>query len=178
MRDKVIDFVKTKIESLTWEEPIWEFCSGWDASVRKLFEGKDYHTLDLYQWGDVEVVTDVKNIPLEDNSVGLALLLEALEHIDEPKKAIDEIFRVLKPNGLFIVTTHTCWEIHGTDQYKDYWRFMPDGLSYLLASFRDVEIILDGPTNQPWGGGIWATAYKPQVKTSKNKKIIVGEENK
>lgn len=167
MRDKVVQFVKDQIEKLDWQEPVWEFCSGWDPSIRQVFKGKDYHSFDQHQWGGVDVVGNVKDLSLESEVVGLALMLEALEHIDESQKAIDEIYRVMRPGAYLILTTHMAWELHGTEQYGDYWRFLPDGLNYLLRKFEDVEITLDGWSTQP--SGIWAVAKKPGEVSKKSR---------
>ncbi|MBI4854370.1 MAG: class I SAM-dependent methyltransferase [Acidobacteria bacterium] len=46
---------------------------------------------------------DATNIPLEENTIDLVLLLDVLEHVDD-KALLQEIFRVLKPNGLALIT--------------------------------------------------------------------------
>lgn len=49
------------------------------------------------------VQTDITNIKFEDNRFDVILCLHVLEHIIDDKKAIGELFRVLKPNGYAIV---------------------------------------------------------------------------
>jgi 2-polyprenyl-3-methyl-5-hydroxy-6-metoxy-1,4-benzoquinol methylase len=44
-------------------------------------------------------------IPLDDNSVDVVVTLETIEHIENYDKFIDEVKRVLKPDGLAIVST-------------------------------------------------------------------------
>lgn len=46
-----------------------------------------------------------EDFPLEDNSFELVTLLEVIEHIRNKEHVISEIYRVLKPNGILIVTT-------------------------------------------------------------------------
>ena len=44
-------------------------------------------------------------IPLEDNSVDIVVSFETIEHHDEHLKMLDEISRVLRPNGILIIST-------------------------------------------------------------------------
>lgn len=47
---------------------------------------------------------DVHKIPLRSNQVDVALISEALEHVENPKMVLNEVYRVLKPNGTVIIT--------------------------------------------------------------------------
>jgi SAM-dependent methyltransferase len=44
-------------------------------------------------------------LPFDDNSFGLIWALDLLEHMEHPKQALSEIARVLKPEGVFLITT-------------------------------------------------------------------------
>jgi len=46
-----------------------------------------------------------QGIPLEDNRADYATLLALIEHLDRPNNLIKEVYRVLKPGGLIILTT-------------------------------------------------------------------------
>ena len=46
---------------------------------------------------------DIEDVPLENASVDIALLSQALHHADHPEKAISEAFRILKPNGRIVI---------------------------------------------------------------------------
>lgn len=48
---------------------------------------------------------DATNIPLEDNSVDVVISFETIEHHDQHEKMMAEIKRVLKPNGITIIST-------------------------------------------------------------------------
>lgn len=50
-------------------------------------------------------VGDGESIPLPDNSVDVVTTFETIEHIPDYKKFIDEVRRVLKPDGLAVVST-------------------------------------------------------------------------
>ena len=56
-------------------------------------------TLALYR-GDLN-----EPLPLDDNNLDVALSLATLEHLDEPDLHLREIYRILKPGGLLLLTT-------------------------------------------------------------------------
>ncbi|GHC08202.1 ArsR/SmtB family transcription factor [Cerasicoccus arenae] len=65
---------------------------------------------------------DIENVPLEDGSVELALLSQALHHAEKPAKAIAEAYRILKPGGTLVVLDlkeHQFEKAH--ELYADRW---------------------------------------------------------
>lgn len=52
---------------------------------------------------------DIMNLSYNDSSFDLVLHSETLEHINNPKKAIQECLRVLKPGGICVFTTPVLW---------------------------------------------------------------------
>jgi len=50
-------------------------------------------------------VGDGESIPLEDNSVDVVITFETIEHIKDYNRFMDEVMRVLKPDGVAIVST-------------------------------------------------------------------------
>ncbi len=64
--------------------------------------------------------------------------MEVLEHADAPEQAISEIHRVLKKDGILLLSTPFLFEIH--DRPNDYYRFTEFGLRHLLRGFRRVEV--------------------------------------
>jgi SAM-dependent methyltransferase len=48
-------------------------------------------------------------IPYDDNTFDIVFSANVMEHIQEPETVFKEIFRVLKPNGLFIAKTPNKW---------------------------------------------------------------------
>jgi SAM-dependent methyltransferase len=99
-------------------------------------------------------VCDMK--PIADASIGVVLNMESLEHIAYPQRAINEIYRVLKPDGFLILTTVMHFKVHRAP--RDYWRFAPDGLELLLKRFKIVDCTMEGGFKRP--KGIWITARK------------------
>ncbi len=48
---------------------------------------------------------DIQNIKHDDNSFDIVISFETVEHVPNCRKAINELFRVLKPGGKLILTT-------------------------------------------------------------------------
>ena len=54
---------------------------------------------------------DNENFPFEDNFFDVVCMLAVFEHI-EPDKLVDvhkDVYRILKPNGMYVMTTPTFW---------------------------------------------------------------------
>ncbi|MCD8482932.1 MAG: metalloregulator ArsR/SmtB family transcription factor [Verrucomicrobia bacterium] len=65
---------------------------------------------------------DIEQVPLQDNSMDLALLSQALHHAQHPRKAIQEAWRVLRPGGELLIldlNEHTFEKAR--ELYADLW---------------------------------------------------------
>ena len=62
----------------------------------------DLVTADLYS-PIVDVKADICDLPFEDNSFDVIFCNHVLEHIEDDKKAMQELFRVLKKGGMAIL---------------------------------------------------------------------------
>ncbi len=164
MREAIVNYVKWAIERFPFEEPILDTCAGWEPNYyQPLFPGKRYLKQDMQDFDPpcIDILCDITDMePIPDESIGLVLNLESLEHIAHPQKAIDEIHRVLKPEGLLILTTVMHFKIHHAP--KDYWRFTPEGIELLLGKFKILDCTLEGDLKRP--KGIWTTARKTSEK--------------
>src|SRR3989339_629096 len=72
----------------------------------------EYIGLDPYKEVAPEIVANAWEIPLPDNSVDGIVLNQSLEHIAQTEKTISEIKRVLKLNGIGIVTVPQTMKNH------------------------------------------------------------------
>jgi len=54
---------------------------------------------------NVKKDSGVSKLPYEDNSFDVVIMNEVIEHIENPKKAVLEIRRILKKTGRYIITT-------------------------------------------------------------------------
>jgi len=139
MRDSMKDFMAVCVDNLSFPEPIYEFgalqTEGQEgfADLRPLFPGKQYIGTDFREGRGVDLVLDLHNINLPENSVGSAIVLDTLEHVEYPRKAMDQLHRVLCPNGLVIISSVMRARIHSYPD--DYWRFTPGAFESLLKAF-------------------------------------------
>ncbi len=49
----------------------------------------------------------IDKINLANDSVDCVIMLAVLEHLDKPSQVLNEVYRILKPNGLLCLTTPT-----------------------------------------------------------------------
>jgi SAM-dependent methyltransferase len=94
--------------------------------------------LDVERGIGVQVIGDAQALGIRDASFDVVLCTEVLEHLPEPQRAIDEMFRVLVPGGQLLLTTRFLFPIH--DAPNDYFRFTKYGLRHLLRRFEIVEL--------------------------------------
>ena len=76
-----------------------------EQAFYKLFRNQkniQYTTTDLFS-PLADVKADICNLPFEDNSYDIIFCNHVLEHIPDDTKAMQELFRVLKPGGMAIL---------------------------------------------------------------------------
>lgn len=121
----------------------------------------------------IDLVGSVLDIPVSDACYDLVMSQEVLEHVEDPKTAVAEMFRVLKPGGgmlylqiPFIIGYHPC--------PHDYWRFTHEGILELVKS-AGFKVVDSGVTVGPATGYyrilvefcaiiasiLWYRLYKP-----------------
>lgn len=64
----------------------------------------NYDRLNIREVPHINLVQDLTKTDLEDNLYDVVLAWHVLEHILEDKKAINEAYRILKPNGSFLIS--------------------------------------------------------------------------
>ncbi|MBU1670591.1 MAG: class I SAM-dependent methyltransferase [Actinobacteria bacterium] len=139
MRESIKQFVQICVEEFGASEPVFEFGSlqvpGQEgfADLRPFFRNMQYVGFDIREGPGVDVVLDLLDNNLPDESAGTVLIMDTLEHVEYPRQAIEEAFRILRPNGLLLISSVMNYVIHGYP--NDYWRFTPEGFKSLLQQF-------------------------------------------
>ncbi len=153
MRDNTKAFCRVVAESLDCPGPIHEFGSFQTrgqldyADLRGLFPGRSYVGSDLRPGPGVDRVEDVAALSFPSGSVGTAIAIETFEHVFEIRSAFDEVFRVLKPGGVFVVTLPLNFRIH--DFPDDYWRMTPSALRRMLSPYAATLTVAQGYAKFP-----------------------------
>ena len=138
MQPVVRDFVQDALEALELPDPVVEFGSlqveaEQDADLRPLFAGRPFTGTDFREGPGVDRVEDLRALTYEDDSVGTAICLETLEHVEDPLTACRELARVVRPGGVCLVSTPLLLGIHGYP--NDFFRYTPEGMRSLLKPF-------------------------------------------
>ena len=108
-----------------------EFCSHLDYVSQDFcqYDGKG-NGKGLYggSWDTtkIDIVSDISEIPVKNNSFDAVMCIEVFEHIPEPVKAIQEFNRILKSKGRLIITAPFCSLTHMApyyfgNGYSKYW---------------------------------------------------------
>src|SRR5690606_16514451 len=61
-----------------------------------------------------DVKADIQNLPFEDNSFDVIFCNPVLEHVEDDKKALSELFRVMKPCGWGILQVPIRYQLKKT----------------------------------------------------------------
>ncbi|AEG18354.1 methyltransferase domain-containing protein [Methanobacterium paludis] len=140
MRESVKELVKIFSEKYPIKEPVFEFGSFQVpeqkdfADMRHIFPGKTYFGCDMRSGPGVDLILDLHNIDLSSKSAGTVLILDTFEHVEYPRKAIKEVYRIMKSDGIVLITSVMNFPIH--EHPSDYWRFTPEGFKSLLEDFK------------------------------------------
>lgn len=139
MRDHTKAFCRLVADTFDCPGPVYEFGSYQVegqldyADLRSLFPNRDYVGCDMRAGPGVDRVEDVSAMTLSDGGAGTVLCIETFEHVFEVRRAFDEVFRVLRPGGLFVITSPLNFRIHGYPD--DYWRMTPQCLRRMLQPY-------------------------------------------
>ena len=86
---------------------------------------------------DVELRPD-GTVPLPDASFDLVLSTQVLEHVESPTMYLSECFRLLRPGGTLVLSTHGIMYYHRDPE--DYWRWTPAGLRRVVTE-RGFDVV-------------------------------------
>lgn len=75
--------------------------------------------LQIEEWHSrkVDIISDIVNIPLDDKSIDVVLCSEVFEHIKNPVKAVKEFGRIIKKDGILLLTAPFCSLTHMAPYY-------------------------------------------------------------
>ncbi|MFA5023388.1 MAG: methyltransferase domain-containing protein [Patescibacteria group bacterium] len=128
---------------------------GWDVPYSLLNKSKikSYITFDKPLYGDsknkVNIFGDVHAMPKDWNDKWDCIINnQAIECYENPFKAMDEMYRILKPGGILLIDAPYNYRFFGDgtglpkrqNPVKDYWRITRDGWQLLTKQFSSSNI--------------------------------------
>ena len=151
MRGNIRQFVRVLVETLSLPQPIVEIGAlqvagqPYSADLRPLCAAAgytDYIGCDVRPGLGVDRIEDVHHLSFAADTIGTVLMLETLEHVKNPLQAMAEVWRVLQPGGLVVISSCMDFPVH--EYPADYWRFAPQGFDLLLERFTPRRVYLQG----------------------------------
>jgi len=107
---------------------------------------KDIINVDLSCFDEVDIIANVANLPVENETVDLVINVAMLEHVAEPQKVVGEMHRILKPGGRVICYVPFMVPFHAAP--NDFHRWTVSGIQKLFSCFGHVDISVGcGPTS-------------------------------
>ena len=105
-------------------------CGG--SPYRCLFPNATYHCADHAYTKDLDFTINADGLLPDVASEGYDMVLstQVLEHVASPQAYLREAFRILKPGGVLLISTHGVYPDHGCP--FDFWRWTADGLTLEL----------------------------------------------
>lgn len=92
---------------------------------------------DIYRGPRTAIVFDAHDIPFRDGSFDAVIAQAVLEHVVDPYRCVEEIGRVLRPEGLVYAETPFMQQVHGGAY--DFTRFTLLGHRRLFQRFQELD---------------------------------------
>jgi len=110
-----------------------------DMPYKSFFKDYNYIGIDIEGNDLADGVVDFDSNSSLDNEVCEVILsTQVLEHVRKPDNYLKECHRMLKKDGLLVLSTHGHWIYHGVP--TDFWRWTSDGLKEVIKE-QGFEII-------------------------------------
>lgn len=132
------------------------------CQYRFFFPHVNYESCDFHAIFEKEAISlhtficSLESIPVSDNSYDAIICTQVLEHVEHPKKALSELYRILKPGGKLFMTVPLMWQVH--DAPYHYFNFTKYGLESIIKN-ENFEIL----SLQERGGYFWVLAQQLKV---------------
>jgi SAM-dependent methyltransferase len=109
---------------------------------------------DVYLGPRTEIVCDAHDLPFEDGTFDGVICQAVLEHVLEPWRVVEEIHRVLRPNGLVYSEVPFMQQVH--EGAYDFTRFTQVGHRRLYRFFDEID---SGAQGGPGMALVWSLRY-------------------
>src|SRR5690349_1966667 len=113
------------------------------------------------------VPADDAELPHADASIGTVMALGAFERVPHFWKGFAEACRVLRPDGVLLVSCP--FDAHPNGYPRTDWRFTPPALDLLLGSFPCRALGWHGPARRP--ETVWAVGFREEAETPTDEQL-------
>ena len=93
-------------------------------------------SIDVYLSQNITVIADAHYLPFENEAFDFVIIQAVLEHVINPNRVVDEIYRVLANNGMVYAETPFMQCVH--EGPYDFTRFSHSGHRWLFKKFKEV----------------------------------------
>jgi SAM-dependent methyltransferase len=126
------------------------------SGVNDLYRQSDVIVIgtDVYASENTMLVCDGHRQPFKDETFDAVWIQAVLEHVLQPQVVVDEIYRVLRPDGLVYADTPFMQQVH--EGAYDFTRFTQSGHRWLFRHFDQIEA---GPAGGAGVALIWSVRY-------------------
>ena len=94
-------------------------------------------SIDVYFSQNITAIADAHYLPFENESYELVIIQAVLEHVINPNRVVDEIYRILANNGIVYAETPFMQCVH--EGPYDFTRFSHSGHRWLFKKFKEIS---------------------------------------
>ena len=122
----------------------------------ELYANKSFEIIgsDVSFGPETNIINDAHDLPFDNQTFDCVIIQAVLEHVLEPQRCVDEIYRVLKASGLVYAETPFMQQVH-MKQY-DFTRFTHLGHRWIFKNFDEIN---SGPICGPGMALAWSYSY-------------------
>lgn len=128
-------------------------------------------TVDIAKHRNPDILADAQSLPLKEASYEFVLCTEMLEHVEDPQKVINEIYRVLKEGGVCILTTRFVYPLH--DIPHDYHRFTKYTLQKMFQTFAYYEVEAETESFSAIAALLQRLVFQSKLRLNKPVKLLL-----
>ena len=94
-------------------------------------------SIDVYFSHNITAIADAHYLPFENESYELVIIQAVLEHVINPNRVVEEIYRILKNNAIVYAETPFMQCVH--EGPYDFTRFSHSGHRWLFKKFKEIS---------------------------------------
>lgn len=153
MQEHVQALVETASGAFDLAGPVFEFgfCPGVDpvggAGLGGSFPEASYVGCELGEDARIDRLPTLDRLPFPAAAARTVVCVDTLVHVFEPRKAVEEMVRILAPGGILLLCESAV--LGDSETVDDYWRPTPHALERLLAPMEATLVGWQGEEQAP-----------------------------